>query len=199
MKKIILLLTCLALLMPVYADVSSNTVGKDALIEYKFSTDPEKINSIKVGFSKNPVTALDTVVSDAEPSYELEVKDGEFSGTLKNTDTLHVYWQLLTTSDIVLSLEPKIMDGEDDPNNKLHVTVTTTNDKTQTGVNGTELTYDTSSVPESDVILSYVASKVENKQAAGSQTITITTENIQGKAVDTYKGTLTLKITNGGE
>ena len=200
MKKILFsLLICFVFASVVYAGVSTNATNGTPQLTYSLTANPDTVDSINVGFSTNAVPSHNEEVKPHSGNQTLSVKAGEFVGT--HTEEIHVYWKLYTDNDITLTLTPTAMDGDKDGNeDTLDVILTTKNDSDQNDLNGvtrSEISYDTAEGATGNtglVILKYDSSATDNKEAAGSQTVIITTENIAGHTADTYKGTLTLTI-----
>ena len=200
MKKILFsLLICFVFASVIYADVSTNKVdGTPPSLTYSLIANPDSVDSINVGFSTNAVPSHNTEVKLHSGNQDLSVNDGEFVGT--HTGEIHVYWKLYTDNDITLTLTPTAMKGSEGNEDTLDVILTTENDSNQDdlkGVTRSEISYDTTAGAAGNtslILLKYDSSATDNKEAAGSQTVKITTENIAGHTADTYSGTLTLTI-----
>lgn len=215
MKKLIAVLMVLTLVYgSVFAATAGSTSGSlqvgdtptndSATLTYSLSTDGEDgaVSTYKIGFSSNAITSLNDVPENKE-TVTLEVGD-DFTATIPKTSPVHIYWQIASPVNCTISLTPSSMKGSDE--NKLHIDFSTTVDNSSAGATAyselnTGVTADDNSSEEQTAeklkktVLTYTAGKTTtNNQIAGSQTISIVTNNIAGLASDTYSGTLTLTI-----
>lgn len=215
MKKLIAVLMVLTLVYgSVFAATAGSTSGSlqvgdtptndSATLTYSLSTDGEDgaVSTYKIGFSSNAITSLNDVPENKE-TVTLEVGD-DFTATIPKTSPVHIYWQIASPVNCTISLTPSSMKGSDE--NKLHIDFSTTVDNSSAGATAyselnTGVTVDDNSSEEQTAenlkktVLTYTAGKTTtNNQIAGSQTISIVTNNIAGLASDTYSGTLTLTI-----
>ena len=215
MKKLIAVLMVLTLVYgSVFAATAGSTSGSlqvgdtptndSATLTYSLSTDGEDgaVSTYKIGFSSNAITSLNDVPDNKE-TVTLEVGD-DFTATIPKTSPVHIYWQIASPVNCTISLTPSSMKGSDE--NKLHIDFSTTVDNSSAGATAyselnTGVTVDDNSSDEQTAenlkktVLTYTAGKTTtNNQIAGSQTISIVTNNIAGLASDTYSGTLTLTI-----
>lgn len=215
MKKLIAVLMVLTLVYgSVFAATAGSTSGSlqvgdtptndSATLTYSLSTDGEDgaVSTYKIGFSSNAITSLNDVPDNKE-TVTLEVGD-DFTATIPKTSPVHIYWQIASPVNCTISLTPSSMKGSDE--NKLHIDFSTTVDNSSAGATAyselnTGVTADDNSSDEQTAenlkktVLTYTAGKTTtNNQIAGSQTISIVTNNIAGLASDTYSGTLTLTI-----
>ena len=215
MKKLIAVLMVLTLIYgSVFAATAGSTSGSlqvgdtptndSATLTYSLSTDGEDgaVSTYKIGFSSNAITSLNDVPENKE-TVTLEVGD-DFTATIPETSPVHIYWQIASPVNCTISLTPSSMKGSDE--NKLHIDFSTTVDNSSAGATAyselnTGVTADDNSSDEKtaedlkQTVLTYTAGKTTtNNQIAGSQTISIVTNNIAGLTSDTYSGTLTLTI-----
>ena len=184
--------------------VGDTPTNDSATLTYSLSTDGEDgaVSTYKIGFSSNAITSLNDVPENKE-TVTLEVGD-DFTATIPKTSPVHIYWQIASPVNCTISLTPSSMKGSDE--NKLHIDFSTTVDNSSAGATAyselnTGVTVDDNSSEEQTAenlkktVLTYTAGKTTtNNQIAGSQTISIVTNNIAGLASDTYSGTLTLTI-----
>lgn len=215
MKKLIAVLMVLTLVYgSVFAATAGSTSGSlqvgdtptndSATLTYSLSTEGEDgaVSTYKIGFSSNAITSLNDVPENKE-TVTLEVGD-DFTATIPETSPVHIYWQIASPVNCTISLTPSSMTGSDE--NKLHIDFSTTVDNSSAGATAyselnTGVTADDNSSDEKtaedlkQTVLTYTAgTTTTNNQIAGSQTISIVTNNIAGLASDTYSGTLTLTI-----
>ena len=188
---------------------AGNTTNDSATLTYSLTTkeneenpDEPVVSTYKIGFSSNAITSLSDTPTNVE-TVTLTVGD-DFTASIPETSPIHIYWQIASPVNCTISLTPSSMTGSS--NNKLHVHLSTTIDNssaraTAYAVSNTGVTENDNSSDEKSAenlkktVLTYTAgTTTTNNQIAGSQTISIVTNNIAGLDSDTYSGTLTLTI-----
>lgn len=217
MKKLLMFLAVLMMATTLFAaneypvkdsGVVATSLPKTVSIEYTINP-RTSADSFTIGFSKvavNDFTAL-SENNKASESNAMVVNPGEFYGTLTG---IYVFWQIATQNPISITLKAEAMKDETTPNpNYIDVTlssaVTGTNSNSASDGDAITTALTTESEPEegeskldvSQKILTYNTSKFTSAQCAGSQLITITTENLFGKTAGNYSGNLTATITSG--
>lgn len=170
----------------------SNIHGATASLDYTF--DISSVNSYSIGFSTNAIKDLnDTPVSAASHT----LKDNETTPTYVATSSsdLYAYWQIYagikpTTLKISLNLKPlKSYD------NVIHVKMNTSGDSANNGDYGTPIASEYTTEIAGGVTKEVFSWPEGTKTyVAGSQKITITTENYAGSVPDAYTGTLTMTV-----
>ena len=107
---------------------------------------------------------------------------------------MHIWWDITANQDYTLTLAatPMIINGGAETSDKINYTVTGTGD-------GTAVNIDTSKAASTTVLdVDTTSSSGTVVTETGSQTLTIETEDLDGKTASAdFKGTLTLTVTAG--
>lgn len=219
MKKLLmffLVLLAASLLFAVdYKVVDSGSVAAEPtqlpkIVGIEYTINPvTSADSFTIGFSKtavNDFTALEEN-QKADAANSMKVDPGNFYGSLKG---IYVFWQIASQHPVTITLKAEAMsDGAEDNPNYIDVSLSTA----ATGTNpnptsdGDAITTVLSTVADAEegepvlevskAVLTYNTSKFTTAQCAGSQLITIETENLFGKPAGEYSGNLTATITSG--
>ena len=195
MKKLILFMIFITIFTQIlFADTKT--------LEYQFKL--SEVESYNIGFSSSAIDNFNSITSLSE-TQNLKATDGDFVGTLEKP--LFVFWQIQSPNNYDITLTASQMASSDDTLNvKLSTAVP---DRTYTSGNAPaylddgsahdDFVISTDSTTSGGLIYSYVATAAKEQQAVGSQQVILETANFQGKKADTYKGTLTLTITEKGD
>lgn len=168
--------------------------GATASLDYTF--DISYVNSYSIGFSTNAIKDLNDTPASATSHI---LKDNEITPTYVATSSsdLYAYWQIYagikpTTLKISLNLKP-LISGD----NVIHVKMNTSGDGTNNGDFG-NIVEDNTYTTETEIgvtkeVFSWPTGE-EKIYVAGSQKITLTTENYAGSVPAAYTGILTMTV-----
>lgn len=195
MKKLVFVMVLITIFTQImFADTKT--------LEYQFKL--SEVESYNIGFYSSAIDNFNSITS-LSTTQNLKATDGEFVGTLETP--LYVFWQIQSPNNYDITLTASQMKSTAD---KLNVKLSTdVPDRTYStgsapaylddGSAHDAFVMSTDSAASGGLIYSYVAADAEEQQSVGSQQVILETENFQGKKADTYKGTLTLIITEKGD
>lgn len=206
--KIKLVAAMLLITLPIYsqdASYVSGTLNKvsyvDSSSSVEFSYTPTSADVFEIGFSKNPITDLATVVQAADEYNTMSIAPGTFKGLLSD---VYIYWKIITPS----SLSSKQLDiyvtthgmvPADTTSTAEHIPVTLKTERSDSsreddGILSTITTSDEAKEDITNPVLDVVISGYD--VLVGSQKITIETGSFYGKT-EKYKGELFATIIVG--
>lgn len=146
------------------------------------------VQNFRIGFSDDGTHKESDVYASG---FALTV-DGNVANN--GTKQLHIWWDITANQDYTLTLAatPMIINGGAKTSDKINYTVTGTGD-------GTAVNIDTSNAASTTVLdVDTTSSSGTVVTETGSQTLTIETEDLDGKTASAdFKGTLTLTVTAG--
>lgn len=206
--KIKLVAAMLFITLPIYSQDASHVFGtlkevsnvnSSSVVEFSYI--PTSTDVFEIGFSKNPITDLATVVQAADEYNTMSIAPGTFKGLLSD---VYIYWKIITPS----SLSSKQLDiyvtthdmvPADTTSTAEHIPVTLKTERSDSsreddGILSTITTSDETKEEITNPVLDVVISGYD--VLVGSQKITIETGSFYGKT-EKYKGELFVTIIVG--
>ena len=192
------------ILSSLFAGVGSATgslvKGSSDTATLDFKVELDEVNTYKIGFSNIPVSSFSAVSADnlLTTTQSLIIDNGEFTAHLKE-NSVYVFWQIQSDKSCKVSLTAGDMDGTTGTLNvQLSTTPSTATSELFNVDNGKSvegnMTSSTSNTTGGE-IFSFTPSAENRHQVVGSQSVSIVTENFQGRPAESFSGTMTLTIT----
>ena len=210
MKKIAMIAVVLFLgITLLSADAGSWTLGKDSSLSSTFPEggaqtatmdvslnltadgDNPETETITIGFSSSPVTEGDDVTNGI--SSAILTDNGNMQGTLSGENVRYIFWKIASPSKLKIWLDyDSVMNGKTD-SNELEWTITTTVAEEDVD-NGTAISDESVSDANGYLVLNRSDLSKFKFGTVGCQQLNITTASYATAPIDSYSGTLTLKV-----
>lgn len=205
--KIKLVAAMLFIILPIYSDayifgsLSDDITNVNASSSVEFSYNPTTTDVFEIGFSKNPVTDLSTVVQASDEYNTMSIVPGTFKGFLSD---IFIYWKIVSPSSangksLVIYVSAHDMEPVNSSSTSGHIPVTLKTERSDSsrGDDGNETTVTTSDETKDTITNPVLTVSISGYDIlVGSQKITLETGSFYGKT-EKYRGYLFATIIVG--
>ena len=172
-------------------DTTNQAAAMNVSLNLSGNGNNQETETVTIGFSDKPVTKGEDVPSVSASA--ILTDNGSMQGTLSGDNVRYIFWKIASPSALKIWLDyPVEMSGKNDEENKLDWTITTT--ATTGADNGTAISEESTKEENGYLVLDRSNTSNFSYGTVGCQQLNITTASYATAPIDSYSGTLTLKV-----